>query len=206
MSLQHKAASSYIKLQYQEQMTQLKLTDELIVNYEGALNQLTISEIEHEIEQKLKNLHLTKSEEKKIFFTAVELIQNQFLYGIADERNTQISYFTISKNSSTIKINGVNLIQTSQINSISKRISIINSFTDKDELKSYYLNELANNKFGDKGGAGLGFITIALKSKNLLKTQFKQIDDTYSIFLLNINFDINTNKNIFCPRFEGFNI
>lgn len=197
MRLQHKAASSYIKLQYLEQIAQLKLTDELIVNYEGTLNQLTISEIEQDIEQKLKNLCLTKSEEKKIFFIAVELIQNQFLYGISDEINTQSSYFTISKNSSIIKINGVNLIQTSQINSISKRISIINSFTDKDELKSYYLNELDNTKYGDKGGAGLGFISIALKSNNSLKTQFKQIDDAYSIFFLNTNFAINTNKNIF---------
>ena len=36
----------------------------------------------------------------------------------------------------------------------------------------------------DKGGAGLGFITIGMKSGNKLKTEFKKINDDFSLFTL----------------------
>ena len=193
-------------MQYNEHLAQLKLTEDLIVSYCGSMNGVTISEIEYEIEEKLNNLNLPKSEIKKIFFTCVELIQNQFLYSISDEGITQNNYFTISKNGNCIKIITANLIQTSQVNSIKNKIDTVNSFSDKVELKSYYLNKLVNNKFGEKGGAGLGFITLALKSMNSLQSQFMQIDNQYSLFLLNINFDVKFTDSIICPRFEGFNI
>ncbi len=206
MSLELSAAKNYIQLQYNEHLAQLQLTEDLIVSYCGSMNGVTISEIEHEIEEKLNKLNLPKPEIKKIFFTCVELIQNQFLYSISDEGITQNNYFIISKNGTCIKIITANLIQTSQVNSIKNKIDTVNSFSDKEELKSYYLNKLVNNKFGEKGGAGLGFITLALKSMNVLQTQFKQVDEDYSLFLLNINFDVKFTDSIICPRFEGFNI
>jgi hypothetical protein len=187
-------------------LAQLKLTDDVLVSYLVTLNPVTISEIENKIEEKLNYLHLPKAEIKKIFFTCVELIQNQFLYGISDEVTSESTYFIISKNGNCIKVITANLIQNSQVNSLKNKIATINSFNDKEKLKSYYLNQLVNNKFGEKGGAGLGFITLALKSMNVLQTQFKQIDEDYSLFLLNINFDVKSNDAIVCPRFEGFNI
>jgi hypothetical protein len=197
---------NYIQLQYNEHFSQLQLTEDLIVAYCGSMNGVTISEIEHEIEEKLNNLNLPKPEIKKIFFTCVELIQNQFLYSVSDEGITQNNYFIISKNGKYIKIITANLIQTSQVNSIKNKIDAVNSFSDKEELKSYYLNKLVNNKFGEKGGAGLGFITLALKSMNSLQSQFIQINEQCSLFLLNINFDVKFTDSIICPRFEGFNI
>jgi len=206
MSKELSTTINYIQLQYNEHLAQLKLSEDLIVAYCGSMNGVTISEIEHEIEEKLNNLNLPKPEIKKIFFTCVELIQNQFLYSVSDEGITQNNYFIISKNGTCIKIISANLIQTSQVNSIKNKINTVNSFSDKEELKSYYLNKLVNNNFGEKGGAGLGFITLALKSMNSLQSQFIQINEQYSLFLLNINFDVKFTDSIICPRFEGFNI
>jgi len=206
MSKELSTTINYIQLQYNEHLAQLKLSEDLIVAYCGSMNGVTISEIEHEIEEKLNKLNLPKPEIKKIFFTFVELIQNQFLYSVSDEGITQNNYFIISKNGKYIKIISANLIQISQVNSIKNKIDAVNSFSDKEELKSYYLNKLVNNKFGEKGGAGLGFITLALKSMNSLQSQFIPIDEQHSLFLLNINFDVKFTDSITCPRFEGFNI
>jgi hypothetical protein len=206
MSKELSTTINYIQLQYNEHLAQLKLSEDLIVTYCGSMNGVTISKIEHEIEEKLNNLNLPKPEIKKIFFTCVELIQNQFLYCVSDEGITQNNYFIISKNGKYIKIITANLIQTSLVNPIKNKINTVNSFSDKEELKSYYLNKLVNNKFGEKGGAGLGFITLALKSMNSLQSQFIQISEQYSLFLLNINFDVKFTDSIICPRFEGFNI
>ncbi len=206
MNLELIAASNNFQLHYKEHHARIKLTDDVIVSYLVDLTLLTISKIENTIEEKLNNLNLINSDIKKIFYTCVELIQNQFLYGISDNSNTQNKYFIISKNGNCIKIISANLIQTSQVNYLKNKIATVNSYSNKDELKSYYLHQLANNEFGEKGGAGLGFITLALKSKNLLQTEFQQIDDIYSIFILNINFDITIQPKMTCPLFDGFNI
>jgi hypothetical protein len=196
MSLQLFSKSSYIHLQYKEHLTQLKLTDDILLSYLVSLNPLTISELENKIEEKLNKLNLLKSDIKKIFFTCIELIQNQFLYGNSDDGYAENTYFIISKNANRIKVITANPIHVSLVNSLENKIATINSFNDKEELKAYYLNHLVNNKFGEKGGAGLGLISLALKSNNLLQNQFKQIDDEYSLFLLNINFDVKLNDAI----------
>ena len=67
---------------------------------------------------------------------------------------------------------------------IIKNKPVINSFDDEKALKAYYLEHLENNTMSDKGGAGLGFITIGMKSGNKLKTEFKKINDDFSLFTL----------------------
>ena len=42
----------------------------------------------------------------------------------------------------------------------------------------------------DKGGAGLGFITIGMKSGNKLKTNFKKINNEFSLFILKATISI----------------
>jgi hypothetical protein len=44
------------------------------------------------------------------------------------------------------------------------------------------MDHLANNQISAKGGAGLGFITIAMKSGNKLDIRFEKINDDYSLF------------------------
>ena len=52
------------------------------------------------------------------------------------------------------------------------------------------MDHLETNQISEKGGAGLGFITIAMKSGNKLKINFNKIDDNYSIFILNSTVNI----------------
>ena len=73
----------------------------------------------------------------------------------------------------------------SSIPALEKQIKVINSFEDEKALKAYYLEHLENNQLSDKGGAGLGFITIGMKSGNKLNVEFKKINDQMSLFILN---------------------
>ena len=72
----------------------------------------------------------------------------------------------------------------SSIPALEKQINTINSFDDEKALKAYYLEHLENNTMSEKGGAGLGFITIGMKSGNKLKVDFKKINDQFSLFTL----------------------
>ena len=60
----------------------------------------------------------------------------------------------------------------------------INEFEDAAALKQYYMEHLENNQLSEKGGAGLGFITIAMKSGNKLTYEFNKINDETALFML----------------------
>ena len=58
-------------------------------------------------------------------------------------------------------------------------------------FKAFLYEKLStNNELSDKGGAGLGFITIAMKSGNKITPQFETINDKYSLFLLEIKINL----------------
>ena len=48
---------------------------------------------------------------------------------------------------------------------------------------------LTNGIISNKGGAGLGFITMAMKSKNKLKYLFEEINDKLSCFTVEVKVD-----------------
>lgn len=48
---------------------------------------------------------------------------------------------------------------------------------------------LTNGIISSKGGAGLGFITMAMKSKNKLGYSIDEIDDNLSCFCLEVKLD-----------------
>ena len=54
-----------------------------------------------------------------------------------------------------------------------------------------YVDTLTNGVISKKGGAGLGFITMAMKSKNKLEFQFNNINDEISCFSVIITLNRN---------------
>jgi hypothetical protein len=82
------------------------------------------------------------------------------------------------------QITSANLVETKNITGLEKQMTIINEFEDAAALKQYYMGHLENNQLSEKGGAGLGFITIAMKSGNKLSYEFNKINENTSLFLL----------------------
>lgn len=159
-------------------------SSELIIAYDGVLNTETISKLETEIEQKIIELSVPKAALKKIFFICVESLQNMLIHGHRDLNGSQHNYFLVYKRGTQIIIATANLISNNAIVKVETDLKTINSFEDPADLKSYYINHLEKNELSEKGGAGLGFITIAMKSGNKLTYLFDKISDTHSLFKL----------------------
>ncbi|MCX7728123.1 MAG: SiaB family protein kinase [Bacteroidia bacterium] len=164
---------------------------EFILAYDGVINQDTISKLESEIEEKVLSYEFPKSIVKKIFFIAVELLQNLFIHGAEDDTHTKHNFIIITKNNHEIIILTANLIHNHHVNKIKNIFDTINGFKTYDELKKYYMERLENNDLSDKGGAGLGFITIGLKSQPPLEYSFEKINDKFSYFQLSVKLFIN---------------
>lgn len=159
---------------------------ELLLAYDGVLNSETISKLETEIESKIVSKNLSKTAIKKIFFISIESLQNMFIHGFKDNNDEKHNFFILYCTEKQVKMIGANLIANAAIEKISKHIERINSFNDPAELKTYYLEHLENNELSEKGGAGLGFITIGMKSGNKLRVAFEKINDIRSMFLMEV--------------------
>jgi len=176
----------FFDLYFSKQVESAKSNGELILAYDGVLNTETISKLESEIEAKILEKGFPKGVIKKVFFICVESLQNMLIHGHKDDSGGQHNFFVLHSTPNQVKVTVANLITNSAIPKLNKDIEKINSFAEPADLKTFYLEHLENNELSDKGGAGLGFITIAMKSGNKLKTTFEPINDTRSLFLLEI--------------------
>lgn len=163
----------------------------LILAYDGVLNSETISKLETEIETNILDKNLPKAVVKKVFFICIESLQNMYIHGHRDENGAKHNFFILYITDKAVRMITANLIANSSIEKLQKHIDKINSFHDPAELKSYYLEHLENNELSEKGGAGLGFITIGMKSGNKLGTQFEQINDNRSMFLMEVTISVD---------------
>ena len=157
----------------------------VLVKHFGDLSQESISNLEGQVESSVIENAIAKGPLRKIFFISVETLQNMLIHGHKNLEGQQRSFFILAKNHVKVDMISANLISNAAVEGLQKQINIINGFQDPAELKQYYMDHLENNQLSEKGGAGLGFITIAMKSGNKLKVAFEKIDDNYSLFLLN---------------------
>jgi len=163
-----------------------KSAGELLLAYDGVLNSETIAKLEVEIENQIVAKNLSKTAIKKVFFISIESLQNMFIHGFKDDNDEKHNFYILYCTDQHVKMIGANLIANAAIPKIKNHIERINSFNEPAELKNYYLEHLENNELSEKGGAGLGFITIGMKSGNKLRVEFEKINDVRSMFLMEV--------------------
>jgi len=183
--------SEFFDVHFTDSIKLINSNSTLIIAYDGVLNTETISKLENEIEQKIIELAVPKAALKKIFFICVESLQNMLIHGHRDLSGNQHNYFLVYKTGNQIFIRTANLISNTAIEKVDGDLKTINSFADPADLKSYYINHLEKNELSEKGGAGLGFITIAMKSGNKLNFSFDKISDLHSLFKLEATVNVD---------------
>jgi hypothetical protein len=180
----------FFESRFEDLLKNLSASNNVLVQYFGELNQEIISSLEGKVETSIIEQSISKGPLRKIFFIAVETLQNMLIHGHKNLNGVQRSFFILTKNNSCVGLYSANLISNKSVPILEKQIDTINDFEDPAALKSYYMEHLENNQISEKGGAGLGFITIAMKSGNKLKIDFSKIDENYSMFLLNSTVNI----------------
>lgn len=147
---------------------------------------------------------------KKVSFLMAECIQNIVRHGegdnISDITDQSEMFFTRNIDDSYF-ISSANLVDQNKKEFLTNKLEQVNRL-DKDGLKQLYLDILTNESMSDKGGAGLGLVEMARKSGQKLDFDFKNVNDKYSFFYLqiklnnkeaedqNINLPVDDIKNI----------
>ncbi len=152
-----------------------------MVMHVGELDQNQVNNISTIVENQMENMGIGRGVVKRIFNIAIETLQNICFHAEKDNSTNQMTYFIIGKHQNDFVTYSGNVLPKTAAEGLMKRLERVRSLNDAD-LKKEYLEVLSNGELSKKGGAGLGFITIALKSNNNIEFEFQPLNNEYSLF------------------------
>jgi hypothetical protein len=149
------------------------------------ITQMFISLSDHN----LTNVQELSKMRKKVSFLMAECFQNIVRHSDKPEGEMKVSespHFFFTRNvGKGYYISSANFIENSKIEPLKLQLEKVNEL-DEEGLKTIYLEVLGNESFSGKGGAGLGLIEMARKSGQKLEFNFKEINENFSYFYLQI--------------------
>ena len=158
------------------------------VSHFGEFSQDLVNSLTISIENAMVDSGDKKSTVKRMFSVLVEGLQNIRIHGERDEDGTQVSFLIILQQVDTYKITFGNLIETKNIAKVKKLVDFLNS-SDLTTVKQHYMEVLSNGNISNKGGAGLGFITMALKTKHSIETTEVEVSSDLSCLTVELTLD-----------------
>lgn len=154
---------------------------EVIVHYSGDLNFGFASALTSRMEKLLNEKIENKTARKRFFTVFIEAIQNIRLHSEIDENEHVHSIVTVLRKEGKLCARFSNIIDKSRVPDLKSRFDSINEM-DPVSLKEKYMEVMMNGARSSKGGAGLGIITMIMRSKNPSPYEVVSLDDQYSIF------------------------
>lgn len=185
--------SPKVKKVYQEIYDALNIINNssFVIAHFGRFSQDLVNIISEGVESRLIANNVNKALIKRMFSILIEGLQNIRIHGGADSADNQVGHVIVFRTYEKYTVSFGSYVTDEDQEYLTKHLSEVNSKAP-DELKEFYLKVLSNSYNSIKGGAGLGFITIALKSKSLIRFQFHETDHkelNYFVFSVDLKLE-----------------
>lgn len=160
----------------------------VLVSHYGEFSQDLINSLVEGNEELMSSVGDKKILIKRVFSILIEGLQNIRAHGERDEHGVQMAFVLIAKEKETYKINFGNIINSIDCDKIITHIDNLNQMS-LSNVKMLYTKVLTEDMFSEKGGAGLGFITMKMKSNNVLNYSIETLNETQSLFSVEVLMD-----------------
>jgi hypothetical protein len=157
--------------------------------FQGVIDESITEKITELMEQHFNKNEIPSDRRKKFYLIMVECVQNVYHHQLRPEDNHgnfESGIMVSTDNTTNYRIVSGNHIVNSSIPHLTEKIEKMNAMTP-EQLRAYYQEQLAVAELSEKGGAGLGILDMARKSKMPLEYEFVPINDKYSFFILGIS-------------------
>lgn len=158
-----------------------KNTPDVFIQYIGNLNEPFSNALNSRLEKIIEEKFNYKALQKRFFNVFIEVVQNIRIHGIRDEDDHIHAGIIVYQNDNKLYADFYNVVTNKQADYLQSKYSEINSLSD-DTLKRKYMDIMLHGELSLKGGAGLGIITIVLKSKNPSKVDVSPINKDFKLF------------------------
>ena len=157
--------------------------DSELLFFQGVLTFDIVSNLLIKLEESVKPLGIEKLRYKRLFSSAVEILENIQMHGIANENGPCPSFKLIYRNNDLI-IESCNVLQSTDKNALIEKIEYLNN--NLPNLSEMFNLNLMNKKLSEKGGAGLGLYIIRRNSVEKINYKTETIDDKLSYFCISV--------------------
>lgn len=160
----------------------------IVISHIGIFTHDLIHSLSMGMEETMINFGDKKHIIKRMFSILIEGLQNIRLHGGKDENDDQLAFLLVAKNKESYKILLGNIAEKEDRSTLKSYIGNINNHDEK-ELKSLYLKVLAEGYLSKKGGAGLGVITMRIKSSKTLNYRLYDLPSGKTFFAVEVELD-----------------
>lgn len=163
-------------------------TSETFLHYVGNLDEPFANAITSRLERLLGEEINNKSVQKRFFNAFIEITQNIRIHSIKDGEEHVHAGLIVYRCDGKLCADFLNIVSRKQADHLVARYEEVNSFSP-DELKKLYLDIMLHGEISLKGGAGLGIITVVMKTKNPSIVEVIELNKDYVIFKSHIELD-----------------
>jgi len=122
---------------------------------------------------------------RKISFLTVEIIQNIIHHSDKTPKGETFAYFELLQESDDYIIKSGNLLSKDKTDELEKRLQSVTTLTE-EEIKETIIGKLENESFTEKGGAGIGLLSIKKRVKEGMDYTIEYFKEDYNF----IHFEI----------------
>lgn len=164
---------------------------DVILHYKGNIDSDVINHVLDTVEDKMVEVDEQPKLRKKVYNVLVESLQNLYHHvdrvpdDFEDQTSEKYCLLVVKRVENGYKIITGNFVQSENIEKLEEKIKRINR-SSHEEIKELYKFILNHQRISAKGGGGLGLVDIARKTGNKLDYTFKEYNENYSFFYLNI--------------------
>lgn len=160
-----------------------------MVEYMGSISFETMEELLNTLRDSKEFQEMNKPARKRLYSTFVESIDNIFKYAANDTTDSlgEKGYpmILVEKKGDRFAVTSGNLVKNDEVGDLTFKLDRVNQL-DNESLKSLY-EDVINQETGiDDKGAGLGLITMALRTEDDISYSFAPLDENYSFFKMQI--------------------
>ena len=122
---------------------------------------------------------------RKISFLIVEVLQNIIHHSDKTPKGETFAYFELLKNGDNYIIKTGNLLLKEKTEELEKRLQCVTT-SSEEEIKEKIMNKLDNGDFSEKGGAGIGLLSIRKRVNEGMSYNIEYFKENYNF----IHFEI----------------
>jgi hypothetical protein len=166
-------------------------TGNILLFYKGNIDSDLINHVLDTVEDKMVEANENSKLRKKVYNVLVESLQNLYHHvdkvpdDFEDQTAEKYGLLVVKKEDSGYLITTGNFVHAENVEKLEEKIKRINR-SSHEEIKELYKFILNHQRISAKGGGGLGLVDIARKTGNKLDYLFREYNNNYSFFCLNI--------------------
>lgn len=167
----------------------LMYDNRLILAYEGDVTQELTKAFSALAEENLNKKQEDDRVKRQVFHVMIESLQNMSKHSYdhitGDPAKPGTGLLLLACFDDHYVLTTGNAVRKENTPDMRNILNTINAMGE-EELKEYYKKTLKENRLSDKGGAGLGFIDMAKKTRSKIEYDFIEVNDTVEFFIYQV--------------------